>query len=136
MILRYRRLDITVCSDTMFSKYQSLQGNKCAQVFYSDGLVLVYPLKSKSLAGEALQRFLEDIGIPSNEIIVDGAQEQVGQNSDFMKLIQKSLIKLRTTEPYTPRQNKVELCILVIFADVSAILCLWIVFPHVCGILV
>lgn len=77
MLSRYQRLNISVYSDTMFSKYQSLNGNKCAQVFCGEGLDMIYPNKSKAAAGDALQRFLEDIGIP-NEIIVDGSQEQVG----------------------------------------------------------
>lgn len=86
MLNWYRRLNTTVYSDTLFSRYQSIKGNKCAQLFCLYGLVVVYPNKSKASAGDALQHFLEDIGVP-NEIVVDGSQEQVGPQSDFMKLV-------------------------------------------------
>lgn len=62
------------------------------------------------MVGNALQHFLEDIGIP-NEIVVNGSKEQTGPQSDFMKLVRKCHIKIRCTEPYTPRQNKSELTI-------------------------
>ncbi len=39
-------------------------------------------MASKSEAGDALSKFVQDVGIPE-VIIVDGAQEQVGKNNKF-----------------------------------------------------
>jgi len=39
-------------------------------------------MASKSEAGDALSKFVQDVGIPE-VIIVDGAQEQVGKNTKF-----------------------------------------------------
>ena len=41
-------------------------------------------MASKPDAGVALQEFIEDVGIP-NEMVCDGAGEQVGPKSDFVK---------------------------------------------------
>jgi hypothetical protein len=77
MSLRYDRLNTTLYSDTLFAKVKSLKGNKCAQLFCSEGFIRVYPMALKSEAGVALQEFIEDVGIP-NEMACDGAGEQVG----------------------------------------------------------
>ena len=37
---------------------------------------------SKSEAGDALSKFVQEVGIPE-VIVVDGAQEQVGKNTEF-----------------------------------------------------
>jgi hypothetical protein len=41
-------------------------------------------METKATAGDALSRFVEDVGIP-DIIVVDGASEQVGKNSEFMR---------------------------------------------------
>lgn len=107
LLARYRRLNAVFYSDTMFSKYKSLRGYKTAQIFANEHMVQLYPMTSKSHAGEALQNFIDDVGVP-NKIVVDGAQEQVGSNSEFAKTCRKVKSKLGQTEPYTPRQNRCE----------------------------
>lgn len=102
-----KRLNDTFYSDTLFSKHKSLNGNKCAQVFGSGDFIYVHPMRSKGDAGEALQFFHEDVGSP-RKMIVDGANEQVGKNSDFYKRSRKCGTYLKQTEPYTPRQNLAE----------------------------
>jgi hypothetical protein len=64
VMLHRRRLDITAYSDTLVARVQSLRGNKYAQVFYLQGYVRVYPIPSKANAGDALQLFVQDVGIP------------------------------------------------------------------------
>jgi len=64
MLLRYNCLNTTLYSETLFAKVESLKGNKCAQLFYSEGYIRVYPVASKTDAGVALQEFIEDVGIP------------------------------------------------------------------------
>jgi len=41
-------------------------------------------MHSKADAGEALTHFVQDIGIPA-AVVVDGAGEQTGRNSTFVK---------------------------------------------------
>jgi hypothetical protein len=84
---KYRRLNTTFYTDTLFAKCKSIAGNSVAQI-YTDGkgFVHVDPRSSKSLAGLTLDAFAEDIGIPRC-IIFDGAAEQTGKNSNFQKSI-------------------------------------------------
>lgn len=107
---KHRRLNSTFYSDTLFSKYKSLDTCTCAQIFVSDDVVFIYPLHSKAHAGEALKEFINEIGVP-NKLIVDGGKEQVGKHTEFRTVCRKYNIYLKTTEPYTPRQNRAELYI-------------------------
>ena len=56
---------------------------------------------TESQAGRALQEFVEDVGVLIN-MVVDGAQAQVGRSSNFQQLVRKYHIKFRMTEPYLP----------------------------------
>ena len=107
--LSYRRLSTRIYSDTLFAKVTSLKGNTCAQIFTTNdiGFIRVHPMSSKSQAGEALKSLAEDVGIP-NELVVDGAAEQVGPKSDFMKTVNYLRTKIKRTEPYSPWQNQAE----------------------------
>jgi hypothetical protein len=101
------RLKTRMYSDTMFSRVKSISGNTCAQVFCNHSYVKVIPMSSKANAGDALQTFVQDVGIPV-ELVVDSAAEQVGPNSVFSKNVHRYDIKVHRTEPYTPRQNHAE----------------------------
>jgi len=102
MTLRHHRLHATFYSDTLFSGIKSLHGNKCAQVTTNGTLIHVYPMTSKLEAGDALSRFVQDVGIPE-VIVVDGAGEQTGKNTEFIKTCNHYKIQQRQTEPHTPR---------------------------------
>jgi hypothetical protein len=71
-MLRYRRINSTFYTDTMFatSKTKSTRGIKCCQVFLSDkGFVAVYPrMKTPSQFEEALHLFCKEIDVPFNLI--------------------------------------------------------------------
>jgi len=108
--LRHRRLHTTFYSDTLFTKVQSLHGYKCAQVITDGHFIHVYPMVSKSAAGDALQHFISDVGIP-DIMVTDNAPELTGRDSEFQKVCRHYKIKTRQTEPYTPRQNRAELAI-------------------------
>ena len=112
MSLSLRRLNTRFYTDTLFAKVKSLKGNTCAQVFATDdiGFVRVHPMSSKSQAGEALRGLAEDIGVP-NEIVCDGASEQVGPKSDFYKTVNYLRSRIKQTEPYSPWQNNAETAI-------------------------
>jgi hypothetical protein len=62
---------------------------------------------SKSQVGISLQDFVDDVGV-MNELTVDGASEQTGPKSEFMKTVCRLHIKLKQTEPYSPWQNDAE----------------------------
>jgi len=98
---------MTFYSDTLFSGITSLHGNKCAQVTTNGKFIHVYPMAFKSKAGDALSKFVQDVGIPEM-IVVDSAQEQVGKNTELNWTCKYYKIQQWQTEPYTPRQNRAE----------------------------
>ena len=95
------------CSDTFKSNVISTRGNEYVQLFSNRGnYTKCYPLKSKSHAHHALDRFLHEVGIPT-EMLTNGAQELTV--SERGKSCRKHKIRQITTEPHTPRQNPAEL---------------------------
>jgi hypothetical protein len=75
--LRYRRLPVTIYTDTMYSTILSRQMNKSAQIFCTDfGFVRAFPLKKEKEAHEALSLLFHRDGVP-NVMVMDGAKAQV-----------------------------------------------------------
>jgi hypothetical protein len=75
--LRYRRLPVTIYTDTMFSTILSRQGNKADQIFCTDfGFVRAFPMKKEKEAHEALYLLFNRDGVP-NVMVMDGAKAQV-----------------------------------------------------------
>jgi hypothetical protein len=75
--LRYRRLPVTVYTDTMFSTILSIQDNKAAQIFCTDfGFVRAFPMKKEKEAREALSLLFHRDGVP-NAMVMDGSKAQV-----------------------------------------------------------
>ena len=71
-------------TDTMDGHCISLDGNKYAQVFASDGYFSkIYPMDTKAKAGEALRTFCKEFGVPYN-LTFDSSKEQCGKNTLFM----------------------------------------------------
>jgi hypothetical protein len=105
---RMKRLSAQFYTDTAFSKDTSLAGNSCVQLFTDgQGFVVAYPMRSKSEAGTALQKFCRDIGVP-NMLHMDNAPEMTGINTEFQAICKQYRIKTSTTEPHSPWQNKCE----------------------------
>jgi hypothetical protein len=96
-----QQLNDTFYTDTMFSGIRSLRGNTCAQVFTNGKYVQMEP------GGEALGSMIDEVRIP-DKIVFDGAKEQTGRKSEFMRLVQKNRIAHWQTEPYFPWQNRAE----------------------------
>jgi hypothetical protein len=65
------------------------------------------PMESKAMTGKALRQFIRDFGVPER-LTSDGASEQVGPNTDFMKNIRKYEIEHHVSEPGRPLQNRAE----------------------------
>jgi hypothetical protein len=75
--LRYRRLPVTMYTDTMYSTILSRQQNKAAQIFTNDfGFVRAFPMKKEKEAHEALSLLFHRDGVP-NVMVMDGAKAQV-----------------------------------------------------------
>jgi hypothetical protein len=107
--LRYRQLagrHGSFYTDTFFSKVPSLNNFKMAQIYVNDlSFTKVYPMKVKSEAGDTLQTFIHDIGIP-HSIRSDDAPELT--HGKFKQLYKDYGINCGDTEPYSPWQNRAE----------------------------
>jgi len=75
---RYRQLGgylSTFASDSFSSKVKSLRGNNYVQLFCNRAnFVRSYPIKLKSHAYHSLDRFIHEVGVPT-ELLTDGAKE-------------------------------------------------------------
>ena len=92
-----------VYSDTFFSETTSLQGNTCAQMFCAPPwLVDVFPMKSKSKAGEALKDFINEWGIP-RFLHTGQAQEEI--HGEWGRVRSHFIIPQKKMEPHSPWQN-------------------------------
>jgi hypothetical protein len=96
-----KRLNDTFYTDTMFSGIKSLRGNTSAQLFTNGKYVHFEPMERKSQAGEALHSMIDEVGKPE-KMIFDGAREQMGRKSEFMRWIRKHRISHWQIEPYSP----------------------------------
>jgi len=59
----------------------------------------------KSDAHHALAQFIQEVGIPRNCLAEQAPEERLGE---WGRIISHYKIKLRTTESYTPQQNRAE----------------------------
>jgi hypothetical protein len=103
-----KRLDGMWASDTMDGRVKSLDGNRYAQVFSNGSFFAeVYPMATKSDAGQALKTFIMELGVPE-ELTIDGSKEQTKPKTDFQKYCRRNDIKVTRTEPERPNQNPAE----------------------------
>jgi hypothetical protein len=101
--LRYRRLPVTMNTDTMFSTILSRQKNKAAQICCTDfGFVRVFPLKKEKEAHEALSLLFHRDGVP-NVMVMDGAKSQV--EGEFRRKLCDAGFHIKQTEPHTQSSN-------------------------------
>jgi ribosomal protein L31E len=111
---RLRRLNSRFFTDTLFAKSKSIIGNSCAQIFTNaQGFLTIIPIASKSEAGATLDEFVQDVGIP-NELVFDGASEQSGKKTQFMRSVRHYRINWRMSEPFSPWQNKAETAVRIV----------------------
>jgi hypothetical protein len=72
--LQYRRMYVTMFTDTMYSTILSRQQNKAAQIFCSDfGFARTFPMKLESEAHEALSFLCHRYGV-HNVMVMDGTK--------------------------------------------------------------
>jgi hypothetical protein len=105
--LRLPRQHETVATDTFFLSITSDRGNTCSQFFVGvdTNRWEVYPLKTKSHNGTALQDYTQRVGAPRT-LKSDRAQSEVG--STWTKHCQDACIETKSTEPHSPWQNPAE----------------------------
>jgi hypothetical protein len=93
--LRYRRLPVTMYTDTMYSTILSRQQNKAAQIFTTDfGLVRAFPMKTESEAHEALSLMFHRDGV-TNVMVMDGSKAQV--EGDFRRKLRDAGCHVKQT---------------------------------------
>jgi hypothetical protein len=101
--LRYRRLPVTMYTDTMYSTIISRQKNKAAQIFCTDfGFLRAFPLKKEKEAHEALSLLFHRYGVP-NVMVMDGAKAQV--EGGFRRKLRDAGCHINQTEPHTQSSN-------------------------------
>jgi hypothetical protein len=109
MRLRYNQLGSRhgqFYSDTFFATTRSTRGNTLAQLYVNDiKYMRIMPMKRKSEAPFTLQELIQDVGVPA-ALHCDGAKEL--QLSKWRDICNDFGIKLTTTEPYSPGQNRAE----------------------------
>ena len=106
-MLRKKRLNEVVATDTYFSKVRSLEGYHCAQVYFgcTSKTIDVFGMKSKSEFPDTYKDFLRERGIP-HTLRRDNAKEE---DSSAIKEINRDLIVCdQFTEPHHPQQNPAE----------------------------
>jgi hypothetical protein len=101
--LRYRRMSVTMFTDTMYSKIIPRKNNIADQIFCTDfGFVRAFPMKKESEAHEALSFLFHRDGVP-NVMVMDGAKAQVeGQSRSKFR---DTGCHIKQTELHTQSSN-------------------------------
>ena len=107
-MFRRKTLDGQWTTDTLDGRCLSLDGNRYAQVFANEKYFSkIYSIDSKSKAGDTLEVFCREFGVPYN-LTFDGSKEQTGKNTTFMKEIRKNDIDYHVNEADRHNENPVE----------------------------
>ena len=93
---------------TLHGLTKSKAGNKNGRVFANNAyFAAIYPMDTKKKVGEALRVFCKEFGVPER-LTMDGASDQVGQKSAFMKEVRKQGIDFQVIEPERHNQYPAE----------------------------
>jgi hypothetical protein len=93
-------------TDTFFASVPALDMSKCCQLFMNDiGFTVIYPMRLKSEAPNALKCFLQDVGTP-HALHSDNAKELM--QGEWRKVFNDFSIRTTYTEPHSPWQNRAE----------------------------
>jgi hypothetical protein len=105
--LRYPRLKGAWYADTLFFTAKSVRGFKCAHLIGNGiGYSRFMPLESKADAHLSLTSFIHSKGIMEN-LVVDG--DPTMAYKEWKRTVREFRINQRTTEPYSPWQNRAEI---------------------------
>jgi hypothetical protein len=107
--LRYRRLTVTMYTDTMYSTILSRHMNKAAQIFTTDfGFVRAFPMKKEKEAHAALSLLFHRYGVP-HVMVMDGTKAQVEGNSGE-NCVMQAAISSRLKPTHNPPTWEKDLC--------------------------
>jgi hypothetical protein len=107
-MLRHKRLNEVIATDTYFAKQKSIEGYHCAQVFFGiiSKMLYVAGMKTESEFADVYLDFIRKYGIPS-ALRRDNAKYEMSQR---VKDIHRDLIIAdQWTEPHSPWQSPAEL---------------------------
>jgi hypothetical protein len=107
-MLRHKRLNEVIATDTYFANEKSIEGYHCAQVFFGMTSKMLYAagMKTESEFADVYLDFIRKYGIPY-ALQRDNAKSEMSQR---VKDIHRDLIIAdQWTEPHSPWQNPAEL---------------------------
>ena len=108
-MLRYKRLETEMYTDTLIARCKSLDGNTCAQIYCTPFMFsYVRPMRAKSEAHLSLDDLFRKYGVP-HTMIPDNAKELT--KAEFKRKCDKAQCWLKPVESYTPNANLAEDCI-------------------------
>jgi hypothetical protein len=101
--LRYRRMPVTMFTDTMYSTILSRQQNKAAQILCTDfGLMRAFPMNKESESHEALSLLFHRDGF-SNVMVMDGSKAHT--ECQFRRKLRYAGCNIKHNEPHTKSSN-------------------------------
>jgi hypothetical protein len=104
--MRYRCLNITLFTDTMFAKIKSKQQNTAAQIFCTQsGWTMAHPLRREADAHEALYLLAQRGGV-SDVLVMDGSKAQT--QCEFSSKCREFDIHVKQLEAYNSKSNVAE----------------------------
>ena len=108
-MIRYKHLNCTMFSDTMFASAKagkSVRNFTCVQVFVTDfGWCMTYNLDFERNIHTAFKRLFKEIGVPL-KMVMDGAKAQV--SGETKKICDEVGCQINELEKYTPASNRAE----------------------------
>ena len=107
LMLRHRRLNEVIATDTYFSSTKSIEGYWCSQVFVglTSRRITVIGMKTESEFPDAYQDFMRKRGIP-HTLRRDNAKSEMSEK--VLNLHRDFVIADEYTEPHSPWQNPAE----------------------------
>ena len=89
----------------MMSKFKSIRGNKCANIFTQGKFTKAVPITARSESGQSLVDFTDDVGVLEN-LVTNGAEDFTGRAIEFVKEARRMRIRLHTSEQVSKNQNQ------------------------------
>ena len=95
-------------TNTLDGRVTSKYGNCYGQVFVNRGyFATIYPMDTKSKAGDALRTFSLEFGVPE-KLTCDGSNEQTGKKTEFIKQVRRNDTKPQVIDPDRYNHNTCE----------------------------
>jgi hypothetical protein len=106
--LRYRRLPVTMFTDTMYSTIISRQENKASHIFFTD-FGFVFPMMKESEAHEALSLLFHRDGVPNVMAMMEPRHKLKGNSEE--NYVMQAAISSRLNPTHNPPTCLKEVCV-------------------------